>query len=149
MKWVIAIIALVLLCAWTNANFHNLKHRTGDDILYKLKAGNHDIYLMVFYHPNEGYRHLRSANQKKKKKLENDFLHKNDIKDLYYATIDVTDPKYSNLLYELEIDADELIESPALFIMEHGNGFIMEGPGAVSEMQTNLHELLRNRDQGY
>ena len=149
MKWVIAVITLLMLLAMTSANFHNLKHRSGDDILHKLKAGNHDIYLLVFYHPNQGHQHLRTSNQHLIDKLENDFLHRNDIKDLYYATIDATNPTYSQLMYELEIDQEDLINEPSLFIMEHGNGFIMNGPRAISEMRQNLNELLSNRDQGF
>ena len=149
MKWAIALTILVTLLCATNANFHNLIHKSGDDILHKLTAGNHDIYLMVFYHPNEGHQHLRSSNRHMIDKLEDEFLHRNDIKDLYYATIDGSNPTYRHLMQELEIDADDLINSPALFIMEHGNGFIMTGPRAVSEMKMNLNELLDNRDKGF
>mgnify|MGYP000400943768 CR=1 FL=1 len=112
-------------------------------------AGNHDIYLMVFYHPNEGHQHLKSQNSHMIDKVENEFLHKNDIKDLYYATIDSTNAAYSNLLAQLEIDVEDLINSPTIFIMEHGNGFVMSGPRALSEMKMNLNELLDNRDKGY
>ena len=114
-----------------------------------MKAGNHDIYLIVFYHPGENSQHLGSLNRKLIDKLENDFLFKNDIKDLYYTTIDASKPTYEDLLRELDIDTDDLLSKPALFIMEHGNGFIMTGPRAIDEMKTNLNELLDNRDHGY
>jgi hypothetical protein len=148
MKLVLAVV-LAMLATLACANFHNLKHRSGDDILHKLQAGNHDIYLLVFYHPNEGHQHLRSSNMHLIDRLENEFLHKNDIKDLYYATLDSTNPTYSNLMNQLQIDVNDLVNSPALFIMEHGNGFIMTGPRAIAEMQMNLNELLDNRDKGY
>ena len=149
MKWVFALALLMTILAVSNANFNNLIHKTGDDILHKLKAGNHDIYMIVFYHPNEGHYHLRNSNRHLAEKLENEFLHKNDIKDLYYAVIDATNPSYSQLLYELQIDLDDLLDEPSLFIMEHGNGFIMTGPQAIEEMKMNLNELLDNRSKGY
>ena len=149
MKWTIVLTLLIVILSLVSANFHNLRHKTGDDILHKLKAGNHDIYLMVFYHPNEGHQHLKSQNSHMIDKVENEFLHKNDIKDLYYATIDSTNAAYSNLLAQLEIDVEDLINSPTIFIMEHGNGFVMSGPRALSEMKMNLNELLDNRDKGY
>ena len=147
MKYTLAI--LTILVSLSLANFHNLQHRTGSDILHKLKAGNHDIYLMVFYQPDGGHDHLKSANRHLIEKVENDFLHKNDIKDLYYATIDATNPTYKQLVDELTIDAEDLVNAPQLFIMEHGNGFVMTGPRALGEMEQNLNELLNNRDQGF
>ena len=129
--------------------FHNLNHKTGDDILHKLKAGNHDIYVMVFFQSTEGNQHLDTINRQTIDKLENNFLFKNDIKDLYYTTIDASKPTYAGLLSELDIQSEELSDSPVIFIMEHGNGFIMTGPRAISEMKMNLNELLENRDHGY
>ena len=126
-----------------------MNHKNGDDILHKLTAGNHDIYLIVFYHPEENSQHLGNLNRKLIDRLENEFLFKNDIKDLYYTTVDSSNPKYADLISELDIDPYDLINKPALFLMEHGNGFIMTGPRAISEMKTNLNELLSNRDSGY
>ncbi|CAI2380133.1 unnamed protein product [Moneuplotes crassus] len=134
---------------FTEARYHQLNHKTGDDILYSLKAGNHDIYIMAFYHPNQSHQHLKNSNQHLIEGLKGDFLEKNDIKDLYFAAIDGTNPTYSRLMYELEIDVNDLKVEPALFIMEHGNGFIMTGPRAINEMKMNLNELLDNRSKGY
>lgn len=129
--------------------FHNLKYKTGNDILDKLKGGNHDIYIIVFYHPEENSQHLGKVNRNLIDRLENEFLYKNDIKNVFYATVDCSNPKNGDLIDELEIDTFSLINKPALFIMEHGNGFIMSGPRALEEMKTNLNELLSNRDKGY
>eukprot|EP00343_Euplotes_focardii_P008408 CAMPEP_0205822524 /NCGR_PEP_ID=MMETSP0206-20130828/12848_1 /ASSEMBLY_ACC=CAM_ASM_000279 /TAXON_ID=36767 /ORGANISM="Euplotes focardii, Strain TN1" /LENGTH=149 /DNA_ID=CAMNT_0053118859 /DNA_START=20 /DNA_END=469 /DNA_ORIENTATION=+ len=149
MKWLISLTLFLSLLAFTTANFHNLLHKTGDDILHKLKAGNHDIYLIAFYHPNSGHQHLRSQNHHMIEDLENNFLQKNDVKDMYYAAIDSTNPSYSQVLYELNIDVNDLEFEPTLFVMEHGNGFITTGPRAIEEMKMNLNELLDNRDKGY
>ena len=149
MKFIIVLAIFVAMFASAHANFHNLIHKNGDDILSKLMAGNHDIYLMVFYHPNQGVQHLRSSNKHMMEKLENDFLVTNDIKDLYYGAIDSTNPTYAGLLEALEIDAADLVNSPATFIMEHGNGFISTGPRSIDEMKMNLNELLDNRDKGF
>ena len=149
MKWIIALSLLLSIIAFTKANFHELRHKTGDDIIHKLKAGNHDIYLLVFYHPNAGNQHLGSSNYHTIEKLEDGFLHKNDIKDLYYAALDATNPSYTQLLYELDIDVEDLILEPSVFVMEHGNGFISTGPRAIEEMKMNLNELLDNRDKGF
>ena len=149
MKWIVAAVLFLALLAFTNANFHNLMHKTGDDILHKLKSGNHDVYLLVFFHPENQSQHLRSSNVHLIDRLEDEFLHKNDIKDLYYATIDASNPTYTGLMNELQIDVNDLVNSPALFIMEHGNGFIMTGPRAISEMKQNLNELLEHREHGY
>ena len=142
MKWLIALTIVMLSISMCAANVHNIRHKTGDDILYKLQAGNYDYYLIVFFHPNQGRDHLRSLNRHLIEKLENEFLAKNDIKDFYYATLDATNPTYANLMKQVDIDVDDLINSPALFLMKHGNGFIMTGPRAVGEMKQNLQELL-------
>ena len=142
-------LALIMVLLTVSANFHNLRHKSGDDIYTKLTSGNHDIYVLVFFHPEAGHDHLRNTNRHLIDNLENEFLHKNDIKDLYYATIDVTNPTYAHLLDELTIETEDLINSPQLFIMEHGNGFVMTGPRAVSELKQNLNELLSNRDNGF
>ena len=148
MNWILAVVALLLLTL-SNANYHDLQHRSGDDVLHKLTSGNHDIYLMLFYHPNEGHQHLKSTNNHLAERLQEQFLQKNDIKDLYYAALDCTNPAYKGLMEKLELDTDDLINSPALVLMEHGNGFIMTGPRTISEMKQNLNELLDNRDQGF
>lgn len=129
--------------------FHNLKYKTGDDVLAKLRGGNHDIYVIVFYHPEENNQHLGKLNRELIEKLENDFLYKNDIKNVFYATVDCSNPKNSDLMSELDIDPFSIINKPQLLVMEHGNGFIMAGPKAVEEMKKNLNELLENRLNGY
>ncbi len=149
MKWVIAFTLVLSFLALSECRYHDLKHKTGDDILHLLKAGNHDIYMLAFYHPSEGHQHLSSSNHHLVERLQSGFLEKNDIKDLYFAAIDATNPTYSQLMTELEIDVDDLIVEPTLFLMEHGNGFVITGPRAIQEMKMNLNELLENRDHGF
>ena len=147
MKCSLIIFATIIYLSF--AYFHELQYKTGDDILYKLKAGNHNIYVMIFFNPGEGHEHTRTTNQHMIEKVEKEFLYRNDVKDLYYAPIDATDPTFAGLLDALTVDVDDLINTPQLFIMEHGNGYIISGPRAVEEMEQNLQELLGNKDQGF
>ncbi len=142
-------ILLAALMVVSNANYTPLHFTTGDDILHKLTNGNHNIYVLFFFMPDRGSAHLKSANEHLYRQLNDKFLPKNDVKDLYYAEVDISKQGYDNLLRAVGVDARTLANGPNIFVMEHGNGWIIKGPRAVSELGGHINELLENRDNGY
>ena len=129
MKLALLLTLALVACAF---GYKTLEHNNGHDLLKELEAGNHNVYVIMFYvNATEGST-LANVNRDYEATLNSKVL--DDNSNFYFTKVDAADKEYDVLIDELGLNVDELQKSPSVLIMEHSVGAWIHGPETISKI---------------
>ena len=112
--------------------FSNLEHNNGYEVLKELEAGNHNVYIIMFYAGAAEGSALYSRNNDYEETLTSRVLE--SYGGFFYTKVDARNQDYAELVDALGVNTQELQKSPSVLIMEHGNGAWIHGPETISKI---------------
>ena len=129
MKLTLVLTILLLACAY---GYNTLEHNNGYEILNELEAGNHNVYLIMFYANATEGSPLAERNNDYEEALKERVL--DNYPNFYYTKVDARNKDYEELINKSGISINDLQKGPSIFIMVHGNGAWIHGPETIAKI---------------
>ena len=129
MKITFLVLCLIIACAFA---YTKIEHSNGADVLNELEAGNHNVYILMFYHGDRKGSQIAQKNKDYEDALINGVLER--YPGFRYTAINADDGRYSDLVRACGVVTEELRNSPSVLIMENGNGAWIHGPQTMNKI---------------
>ena len=143
-----ALLFALVLCISTVYGYERLWAK-GDVLLSELQNGKDELHVVVFYdstNNEESYSKVKENQAVQEQVLT--FLKEISAggkapfpTNVFYATVDSTDPYNQNLIYKVGIDPKILKDGPAILTLRHGTGFRQNGPKVDAALRTSVDKL--------
>ena len=127
----LALFIIVALAA-SAFGFTTVDHNNGHDILREVEAGNHNVYVIMFYAEAAEGSGLANRNKDYEDALNSQVL--DNFGSFFYTKVDARNQDYQDLVDEVGITVSELQKSPSVLIMENGNGAWIHGPETIAKI---------------
>ena len=127
----ITFLVLCLLIAYSVA-YVKVEHSNGADVLRELEAGNHNVYVLMFYHGDRKGSQIAQKNKDYEDALISGVLER--YPSFRYAAVNADDDRYGDLIRACGVVPEELRNSPSVLMMENGNGAWIHGPQTMNKI---------------
>ena len=113
-----------------SAAFIELEYENGSDILKELKKRNNGVIVVLFYVGSDQGTDLAQTNYE----YEDNLVHKvlNNYPSFKYASVDVSDPNFKDLVKASGISIGDLYNSPSVLISEDRDGEWIHGDSSLT-----------------